>query len=74
MLLRQGAMIDHQEQTEGWTALIWTAGKGHTETVEVLLGHGADRTLKDFAGRSASDHAREAGHLAIIERLSGHRG
>ncbi|HSO84800.1 ankyrin repeat domain-containing protein [Thiocapsa sp.] len=70
LLLSKGAMIDHQEQTEGWTALIWTAGKGHAKTVEVLLRHGADETLKDFAGRTAEDHAREAGHQAVAEQLA----
>lgn len=74
LLVNKGAMIDHQEQTEGWTALIWSAGKGHAETVEVLLRDGADRTLKDFAGRSAADHAREAGHAAIVDRLSEQQG
>ncbi|MFB1489575.1 MULTISPECIES: ankyrin repeat domain-containing protein [unclassified Thiocapsa] len=70
LLLSKGAMIDHQEQTEGWTALIWTAGKGHVETVEVLLRRGADRTLKDFAGNTAEDHAREAGDQAVAEQLA----
>jgi ankyrin repeat protein len=71
LLLTRGAMIDHQEQTQGWTALIWAAGKGHAETVETLLRNGADRTLKDFGGRSAADHAREGGHQAVSRRLAG---
>lgn len=73
LLLSKGAMIDHQEQTEGWTALLWTAGKGHAETVEVLLRQGADRTLKDFAGKTAEDHAREAGYQAVAEQLAEQR-
>lgn len=71
MLLTRGAVVNHQEQTQGWTALIWAADKGHAETVESLLRHGADRTLKDFAGRSAADHVREGGHGALSEQLAG---
>ncbi|KXX66201.1 ankyrin repeat domain-containing protein [Marichromatium gracile] len=58
MLLQQGAMIDHQEQTKGWTALIWATTQGRTAAVETLLKHGADRTLKDFEGNTAADWAR----------------
>lgn len=70
LLLSRGAMVDHQEHTKGWTALIWAAGQGHAESVEILLRHGADRTLGDFAGLDAADHAREAGHQAVLARLS----
>jgi hypothetical protein len=67
---RRGAAVDHQGQTQGWTALIWAPDKGHAETVESLLRHGADRTLKDFAGRSAADHVREGGDGALSEQLA----
>ncbi len=70
LLLELGAMIDHQERTTGWTALIWAAGKGHSGVVETLLSHGADRTLEDFAGQTAADHARAAGHQVIVARLT----
>ncbi|NCA68859.1 MAG: ankyrin repeat domain-containing protein [Sphingobacteriia bacterium] len=71
LLLNQGAMVDHQESTKGWTALIWAAGKGNGRSVETLLRHGADRTLKDFGGERAADHARTAGHGDILEQLEG---
>ena len=74
LLLGQGAMVDHQEATQGWTALSWAAGKGHTQTVEVLLNHGADRTLKDFSGQTAADRARDGGHQALVDLLSGQAG
>ena len=32
---------------DGATALIWAAGDGHTYTVELLLGRGADLEAKD---------------------------
>lgn len=71
MLLEQGAMVDHQELTKGWTALIWAAKLGHGETVDELLTHGADRTLRDFSGRTAAAWAREEGHTRIAARLEG---
>jgi ankyrin repeat protein len=74
LLLGRGAMVDHQEATQGWTALSWAAGKGHTQTVEVLLNHGADRTLRDFSGQTATDRARDGGHQALVDLLSGQSG
>lgn len=68
-LLGKGASINHRERTRGWTALIWAAKQGHTETVEVLLRHGADRTLKDFDGRTAADWAQQAAHVKALALL-----
>ena len=64
-LLDKGAMVDHQESTMGWTALIWAAKQGHVASVKALLEHQADRTLKDFDGKTAADWAREGGHDEI---------
>ena len=49
---------------------IWATKQGHGETVDTLLRHRADPTLKDFSGRTAADWAQEAGHgslLAVLE-------
>jgi ankyrin repeat protein len=69
LLLTRGAMVDHQESTEGWTALIWAAKQGHVKSVDTLLRHHADRTLKDFAGKTATDWAREGGYADVLQRL-----
>ena len=66
LLLKHGATVDHQEQTKGWTALIWAAKQGHVKSVETLLAHRADRTLKDFEGKTAADWARESGQPAVM--------
>ncbi len=50
-----GPTTDHQEATQGWTALIWAATKGHRATVSVLLRHAATRDLPDASGRTAAD-------------------
>ncbi len=68
-LLAAGAMIDHQETTQGFTALIWAAQRGHTAMVALLLRQGADRTLPDFSGKQALDHAREHQQQPIIDLL-----
>jgi ankyrin repeat protein len=68
-------MADHQERTQGWTALIWAAKQGHRQTVQTLMHHQADPTLKDLSGRTAANWAREAGHpdlLPLIETASAH--
>lgn len=65
LLIERGAMIDHQEATEGLTALIWAVKQGRTEAVETLLRHQADRTLKDFSGKTAADWAGESESPAL---------
>ncbi len=69
LLLKRGAMVDHQESTEGLTALIWAAKQGHAKTVETLLHHRADRTLKDFKGKTGTDWAGEGGYADVLRLL-----
>lgn len=74
-LLARGAMVDHQERTQGWTALLWAAKQGHRQTVQTLMRHQADPTLKDLGGRTAADWVRAAGHpdlLPLIEASGTH--
>lgn len=68
-LLAQGAMINAKEQTQGYSPLIWAAHRGHREAVALLLAHQADRTLPDFEGQTAAEHAREQGHTAVLALL-----
>lgn len=50
---------------QGNTALMWAAQWGKTEVVDYLLSEGADRTVKNKAGKSADRLAFEAGHRAL---------
>ena len=44
--------------TNGVTPLMWSASTDRAEAVALLLEFNADRSLKDWAGRSALDYAR----------------
>lgn len=68
-LLDAGAMIDAQEQTEGFTALIWATQRGHRETLELLLSRGADASLPDLKGRTALDIANGRSDSVLIDLL-----
>ena len=53
------------------TALMWAAGQGHAEAVQVLLARGARTDLLDDRGLTAAAIARQAGHAevaALVER------
>ncbi len=46
------------------------ARHGDEALVDLLVDAGADLATRDEGGRSAADHAREAGHDALAERLT----
>ncbi|MDP7463138.1 MAG: ankyrin repeat domain-containing protein, partial [SAR324 cluster bacterium] len=66
--LDNGANINQPSQS-GSTALIEAAREGRTETVKLLLQHGADPALKDRFGRTAFDEAENEGHEDVAKLL-----
>ena len=54
LLLDRGAHIDDRDD-RGRTALMIAAELNHEAAVDLLLAHGADKTLRDKQGKSASD-------------------
>ncbi|MGI9404647.1 MAG: ankyrin repeat domain-containing protein [Hyphomicrobium sp.] len=56
LLISRGARIDDRDD-RGRTALMMAAELGHDEVVEALLDHGADVSLVDNDGKSASEFA-----------------
>ena len=68
LLLDHGARIDDADN-RGRTALMIAAETGHGDMVDLLIKRGADRSLRDKAGKRAVDLASTA---AIKQRLSAH--
>lgn len=54
----------------GWTALIWAAKQGHTDTVQQLITHGAQRDIQDLEGKTALDWAKENHYLEVVKLLT----
>jgi ankyrin repeat protein len=68
-LIAAGADINATDGTEGFTPLMMAAGLGQVEIVEILLANKVTVDLKDEDQETAIDHARNAGHEAIVTRL-----
>eukprot|EP00066_Takifugu_rubripes_P028936 XP_011618202.1 PREDICTED: ankyrin repeat domain-containing protein 66-like [Takifugu rubripes] len=51
------------------TALHWAAARGDTETVRVLIEHGARPSLKTEHGWTPAHYAAEFGKLAVLQLL-----
>jgi hypothetical protein len=55
---------------QGETLLVQAIWFRSAASVAVLLGRGADRSIKDLAERTAADYARESSDPGIIELLA----
>jgi ankyrin repeat protein len=53
----------------GSTALMVAAEKGHKDVVKLLILGGADLSIKNKAGQTALDWARNEGHLSLLPIL-----
>lgn len=69
LLLDRGADIDGLETESGATPLMVAASMGRVEVVRLLLKRGANRALKDKAGHTALDRARDTGSEEIVQLL-----
>ena len=68
-LIHRGAVFNRCVGISGATALHQAVARDRKETVEVLLRHGADLTLKDNEGSTAYDEAVALGRTEITEML-----
>lgn len=68
LLLERGAQIDALSPN-GTTPLMMAARYGSEASAELLLQHGANRTLRNQRNLSAADFARQAGRDALAVRL-----
>lgn len=69
LLLDRGADVNARQQV-GYTPLMGAAAAGRADIVDLLLKHGADRTLVSDDGKTAADVAREHGHTELAARLA----
>jgi ankyrin repeat protein len=69
LLLDKGAAVDERERESGATPLMMAASMGRVEVVTLLLKRGANRNLKDNAGHTALDRARDTENKEIVALL-----
>ena len=69
LLLQAGAEIDAQEE-RGLTALLFAVLRGNPEAAKILLAAGADRKVRDKAGKSVFDYAKEDPHKRALIRTA----
>lgn len=67
-LTKRGVEINHTD-TYGWTALMCVCIPGHTDVVEFLLTHGADKTILNNQRKSALALAKGAGKIQAADLI-----
>jgi ankyrin repeat protein len=70
LLLDRGAPIDAPDTEAGATPLHYAASWDRGPTVELLLKRGADASLRDKAGKTALDLARDSNSAAALALLA----
>lgn len=55
---------------KGMTALMYAAAHGFTDVTFLLLGHGAEKGLKDAQGLTAQGHAQKHGAMTLLAYMS----
>lgn len=68
-LLDSGAPVNHQEQPDGWTPLIYSIYYNNPDGRELLLTHGADIFITDFSGRTVLMFAAFNGDFELANQL-----
>lgn len=68
-MLQRGANVNVASSTAGNTPLMFAAYKGSLPIVKLLLANGADKTVKNKAGRTAAFFARQSGNKELQDLL-----
>lgn len=73
LLLSAGARVDDTADVDpshaGSTPLMWAAFMGRTDMLRVILAHRPDLGIRDRAGKTALDYARQRGHPEAARTL-----
>jgi ankyrin repeat protein len=66
MLLKNGAMVNHQHAVSGITTLMIAAEEGNELMVKLLLQEGANPAMTSKDGLTAAHFAEKRGHKRIV--------
>lgn len=70
LLIAKGAKIDERDKQESQlTPLLWACVQGNTEAAILLLSHGANPEMDDYAGKTALIISAMKGHEAMVDIL-----
>ncbi|KAL8931113.1 MAG: hypothetical protein Q9208_000217 [Pyrenodesmia sp. 3 TL-2023] len=67
--LRKGAPVDIKSRRNGRTLLLDAVASGSVDTIELLLRHGADFSIRDRLGHTILHAACGAGKVAMLKRF-----
>ena len=68
-MLKSGAPVNHQDQPDGWTPLIYSIYYNNPGGRKLLLSHGADIMVTDFSGRTVLMFAAQNGDAKLARQL-----
>jgi uncharacterized protein len=69
LLISAGANVNERESWRGQSPLMWAAGEGNLEVVELLVANNADITARSKRGFTPLHFAAREGKTAIVEAL-----
>lgn len=69
MMLEHGAPLNHQDEPDGWTPLIYSIYYQNQSAWELLLANGADPAQEDFAGRTPLMLTAITGNAELMKYL-----
>ncbi|KAK0717784.1 ankyrin repeat-containing domain protein [Lasiosphaeria miniovina] len=69
LLVRHGADVNSHRPNTGMTPLRWAAQRGNLTMVKILVGTGADMTIKGPLGFQAIHAAVQFGHCEVVKYL-----
>ena len=68
-MIKSGAPVNHQDQPDGWTPLIYSIYYNNPGGRKLLLAHGADIMVTDFSGRTVLMFAAQNGDTELARQL-----